>query len=60
MIYSDLLKINTYGKREDLFNEETQLEMDLFFFLGPASLELISTEFFLGFRLQLKFIGTRF
>lgn len=31
-----------------------------FFFLGPASLELISTEFFLGFRLQLKFIGTRF
>lgn len=50
MIYSDLLKlkINTYGKREDLFNEETQLEMDFFFFLGPTSLELISTEFFPG------------
>lgn len=31
-----------------------------FFFLGPTSLQLISSEFFLGFRLQIKYIGTRF
>lgn len=31
-----------------------------FFFLGPTSLDLISSEFFLGFRLQIKCLGMRF
>lgn len=42
-----------------MFNEETHLEMDFCLFgFGPTSLELIRSEFFLGFRLQIEFIGT--